>query len=436
MRDVLAIILGGGRGTRLFPLTHARSKPAVPIGGKYRLIDIPISSCLNSEIRRIYVLTQFNSASLNRHISQTYRLDGFSQGFVDIIAAEQTPDNHGWFQGTADAVRQARRHFESLDSEYYLILAGDHLYRMDYAELIESHTERHADITLAAQPVGTADATQMGIFRFDHSGQIVGFEEKPDRGPPVADRQLAAVRRDVPADAGRQALCRVDGHLRLLAPGAARGARARRHRLWQGDHSGGARQVSGERVPPPRLLGRCRNHRGLLRRQHHADASRCALPLPRSEAADLHQAAPPAAGTRLRRTGRALRAQRRLLAVGRRLSRLGDWRSGRRRPTRDHHALGADRHRLLRDRRRRGRAGAEAAPGHRQRRRHRPRDRRQERAHRRRVPAGQSSAACRKPTATAGTSEAASSWCPRGRQSSRAPWSKSTSLSGPVGDGP
>jgi glucose-1-phosphate adenylyltransferase len=181
MRDVLAIILGGGRGTRLFPLTHARSKPAVPIGGKYRLIDIPISSCLNSEIRRIFVLTQFNSASLNRHISQTYRLDSFSQGFVDIIAAEQTPDNHGWFQGTADAVRQARRHFQSLDAEYYLILAGDHLYRMDYAELIESHTERNADITLAAQPVGVDDATQMGIFRFDQSGQIDGFEEKPDR---------------------------------------------------------------------------------------------------------------------------------------------------------------------------------------------------------------------------------------------------------------
>jgi glucose-1-phosphate adenylyltransferase len=181
MRDVLAIILGGGRGTRLFPLTHARSKPAVPIGGKYRLIDIPISSCLNSEIRRIYVLTQFNSASLNRHISQTYRLDGFSLGFVDIIAAEQTPDNSGWFQGTADAVRQARRHFESLDAEYYLILAGDHLYRMDYAELIESHTERNADITIAAQPVGVDDATQMGIFRFDHTGQIDGFEEKPNR---------------------------------------------------------------------------------------------------------------------------------------------------------------------------------------------------------------------------------------------------------------
>jgi glucose-1-phosphate adenylyltransferase len=195
MRDVLAIILGGGRGTRLFPLTHARSKPAVPIGGKYRLIDIPISSCLNSEIRRIYVLTQFNSASLNRHISQAYRLDGFSRGFVDIIAAEQTPDNSGWFQGTADAVRQARRHFESLDAEYYLILAGDHLYRMDYAELVDSHTERHADITIAAQPVGVDDATQMGIFLFDHTGQIVGFEEKPNH-----DR-LAQIGASLPAGA-------------------------------------------------------------------------------------------------------------------------------------------------------------------------------------------------------------------------------------------
>ena len=180
MRDVLAIILGGGRGARLFPLTHSRSKPAVPIGGKYRLIDIPISSCLHSEIRRIYVLTQFNSASLNRHIGKTYRLDGFSDGFVEILAAEQTPDNASWFQGTADAVRQARRHFEALDADYYLILAGDHLYRMDYAELIESHTERGADITIAAQPVTPADATEMGIFRFDYSGQIAAFEEKPN----------------------------------------------------------------------------------------------------------------------------------------------------------------------------------------------------------------------------------------------------------------
>lgn len=180
MRDVMAIILGGGRGARLFPLTHSRSKPAVPIGGKYRLIDIPISSCLHSEIRRIFVLTQFNSASLNRHISNTYRLDGFTEGFVEILAAEQTPDSAAWFQGTADAVRQARRHFDSFDADYYLILAGDHLYRMDYAELVESHTDSGADITIAAQPVSIKDAPEMGIFRFDRSGQIVAFEEKPN----------------------------------------------------------------------------------------------------------------------------------------------------------------------------------------------------------------------------------------------------------------
>src|SRR5512142_1080499 len=133
MNDVLAIVLGGGRGTRLFPLTLMRSKPAVPIGGKYRLIDVPISNCLHADIRRIFVLTQFNSASLNRHVSETYRMDVFSRGFVDILAAEQTPDNPNWFQGTADAVRQAARHFVELDVEYFLILAGDHLYRMDYS---------------------------------------------------------------------------------------------------------------------------------------------------------------------------------------------------------------------------------------------------------------------------------------------------------------
>jgi len=179
MQDVLAIILGGGRGTRLFPLTHPRSKPAVPIGGKYRLIDIPISSCLHSDIRRILVLTQFNSASLNRHVSQTYRMDVFSEGFVEILAAEQTPESSAWFQGTADAVRQARRHFERYEADYYLILAGDHLYRMDYSDMLDAHTGRDADITIAAQPVDADDATQMGIFRFDRSGHIVAFEEKP-----------------------------------------------------------------------------------------------------------------------------------------------------------------------------------------------------------------------------------------------------------------
>ena len=195
MKHVLALILGGGRGARLFPLTHLRSKPAVPIAGKYRLIDVPISNCLHADIRSIYVLTQFNSASLNRHIAGTYRMDMFSRGFVEILAAEQTPDNPNWFQGTADAVRQAARHFIYHDAEYYLILAGDHLYRMDYAAMIEEHIERRSDITIAAQPVTPHDAPSMGIFRFDAGGQITGFEEKPN-----AER-LQAIGSSVPSGA-------------------------------------------------------------------------------------------------------------------------------------------------------------------------------------------------------------------------------------------
>jgi glucose-1-phosphate adenylyltransferase len=179
MNDVLTLILGGGRGNRLFPLTHMRSKPAVPLAGKYRLIDIPISNCLHAGLKRIFVLTQFNSASLNRHIAQTYRLDTFSDGFVEVLAAEQTPDSSDWFQGTADAVRQAARHFKGFDAEYFLILAGDHIYRMDFCQLIDTHIEGRADITIVAQPVSAADATQMGILSFDDLGQISGFEEKP-----------------------------------------------------------------------------------------------------------------------------------------------------------------------------------------------------------------------------------------------------------------
>ena len=193
--DTLAIILGGGQGTRLFPLTATRSKPAVPIGGKYRLIDVPISNCLHADIRRIYVLTQFNSASLNRHISNTYQLDRFSGGFVEILAAEQTPDNPNWYQGTADAVRQAARHFAPYEAEHYLILAGDHLYRMDYCEMIDAHRRQGADITIAAQPVDPDTATQMGIFRFEKDGQIVAFEEKP-KAP-----RLAEIGRSIPPGA-------------------------------------------------------------------------------------------------------------------------------------------------------------------------------------------------------------------------------------------
>lgn len=195
MQDVLAIILGGGRGNRLYPLTLMRSKPAVPMGGKYRLIDIPLSNCLHAGLRRIFVLTQFNSASLNRHIAQTYRMDLFSGGFVDILAAEQTPDNPNWFQGTADAVRQAARHFAGYQAEYYLILAGDHLYRMNYAEMVDAHIDRGADITIAALPMAPETASEMGIFRFGRDGQIVGFEEKPSQ------ERLGQIGRSIPAGA-------------------------------------------------------------------------------------------------------------------------------------------------------------------------------------------------------------------------------------------
>jgi glucose-1-phosphate adenylyltransferase len=193
--EVLALVLGGGQGKRLFPLTQLRSKPAVPIAGKYRLIDIPISNCLHADIRRIFVLTQFNSASLNRHIGQTYRMDLFSQGFVEILAAEQTPDNPNWFQGTADAVRQAGRHIARHEADYYVILAGDHLYRMDYTEFVDAHIDRRADVTIAVQPVSIDDASSMGIVLFDRSGQIVAFEEKPDGA------RLAEIGRSIPAGA-------------------------------------------------------------------------------------------------------------------------------------------------------------------------------------------------------------------------------------------
>ena len=164
MRDTLALILGGGQGSRLFPLTQHRSKPAVPIGGKYRLIDVPISNCLHADLRRIFVLTQFNSASLNRHVAGAYRMDTFSNGFVEILAAEQTPDSTAWFQGTADAVRKAARHFAQYDADYYLILAGDHLYRMDYAQLLDAHVERHEGGAGGRAAADGREAFQVGLL--------------------------------------------------------------------------------------------------------------------------------------------------------------------------------------------------------------------------------------------------------------------------------
>ncbi len=177
--STIAIILGGGRGTRLDPLTRDRSKPAVPIAGKYRLVDIPISNCLNSWIRKIFVLTQFNSASLNRHIKNTYTFDLFSRGFVDILAAEQTHKSANWFQGTADAVRQSLHHLANYDYEHVLILSGDQLYQMDYREMLKVHEEENADLTVATIPVTAKDATDFGIMKTDESGKIESFVEKP-----------------------------------------------------------------------------------------------------------------------------------------------------------------------------------------------------------------------------------------------------------------
>jgi glucose-1-phosphate adenylyltransferase len=180
-KSIVAVILGGGAGTRLYPLTAARSKPAVPIAGKYRLVDIPISNCINSNINRIFVLTQFNSASLNKHIKNTYHFSAFSTGFVDILAAEQTPDNPGWYQGTADAVRQCLRHIANNDYEYVLILSGDQLYQMDFSDMINAHRKKDAAISIATIPVDDRDAPEFGIMKKDADNFITSFIEKPKK---------------------------------------------------------------------------------------------------------------------------------------------------------------------------------------------------------------------------------------------------------------
>ena len=179
MKRVLGIILGGGAGTRLYPLTKLRAKPAVPLAGKYRLIDIPVSNCINSEIEKIYVLTQFNSASLNRHISRTYNFTGFNDSFVEVLAAQQTKENPDWFQGTADAVRQYSWLLEDWDVDEFIILSGDHLYRMDYRDYIKRHRETNADITLSVVPVGDDVASAFGLMKIDGKGRVVDFSEKP-----------------------------------------------------------------------------------------------------------------------------------------------------------------------------------------------------------------------------------------------------------------
>jgi glucose-1-phosphate adenylyltransferase len=202
MQDVLSLILGGGRGTRLYPLTKLRSKPAVPVAGKYRLIDIPISNCINSGFNRIYVLTQFLSVSLHRHIANTYKFDPFSNGFVEVLAAQQTNETADWYQGTADAVRQQIRYVNEDPAGQVLILSGDQLYRMDFAKLLQTHQDTRADVTIAVLPVARSQVSGFGIVQVDETGRVVGFVEKPQaeaqleplRTPPewLARRGLAA----------------------------------------------------------------------------------------------------------------------------------------------------------------------------------------------------------------------------------------------------
>jgi glucose-1-phosphate adenylyltransferase len=179
MDQILTVILGGGRGTRLFPLTKMRSKPAVPLGGKYRLIDIPISNCINSGIRKILILTQFNMASLAKHIYEAYRFDSYSKGFLEILAAEQTPENLDWFQGTADAVRKQLSHIKTRHGNYILILSGDHLYKMNYRDFLQTHIENGAELTIGVQPVAEDLIKEFGIMQVNNKGKVTGFVEKP-----------------------------------------------------------------------------------------------------------------------------------------------------------------------------------------------------------------------------------------------------------------
>ena len=258
MDDVLAVILGGGRGARLFPLTELRSKPAVPFAGKYRLIDVPVSNCLNSELRRIFVLTQFNSESLNKHLSTTYNFDAFSGGFVSLLAAEQRVDSPEWFQGTADAVRQSFHHLQNHRFDDVIILSGDQLYQMDYRKLVEKHRRERADITVAVQSVSAEQTSGFGILKVNQQGRIVHFEEKPE-----ADRLPDLVS---PLEDGGEGLPRFAGYLRLH-PRRAREVPGRRlaARLRQARDPRGGPEAARAELRSHRLLGGRRDDPLLLR---------------------------------------------------------------------------------------------------------------------------------------------------------------------------
>ncbi len=302
MNDCLAVILGGGRGTRLFPLTRQRSKPAVPIAGKYRLIDIPVSNCLNSNLRRIFVLTQYNSESLNKHLSMTYKFDIFSSAFVTTLAAEQTDESPDWFQGTADAVRQSMWHFRGHRSREVLILSGDQLYQMDFRKMLETHRRHVADATVAVLPVTAERDRRLRHPEGEPAGADRPLRGEAEGGPPARAR----VRHPGP----RPRLPRLDGDLHVLPRGAREGdGRPRARGLRPPRDPERHRRDAGAGPLPPRLLGGRGDDRLVLRGQPAAVRPHAPLRLLRRGAARLHSPALPA-----RDEGRGL------LAAGRRSS--------------------------------------------------------------------------------------------------------------------
>ena len=296
MEKVVTAILGGGQGTRLWPLTRDRAKPAVPVGGKFRLIDIPISNSLHAGIDRIFVITQFNSASLHRHIAQTYRFSAFSLGFVNILAAEQTMDRREWYQGTADAVRQTLPRLLEADPPEVLILSGDQLYLMDISRFVKAHRDRGADLTIAVKPVTREEASAFGILRLDPSGRIVEFVEKPKEAA-----QLDAIALDEQTQAALGFPAPPGSYLAsmgiyIFRPEVLRellvGSHDRRLRP-RGDPPG-PRELQGLRLPAQRLLDGHRDHPELPPGEPRSHAASAAAQPVRSRPADLHPSALPA----------------------------------------------------------------------------------------------------------------------------------------------
>ena len=303
MKNVVTLVLGGGQGTRLYPLTKYRSKPAVPVAGKYRLIDIPLSNCINSGLNRCYVLTQFNSVSLHRHIRSTYTFDPFDGGFVEVLAAQQTLDNANWYQGTADAVRQNLRYVEQPGIEYVLILSGDQLYRMNFQDMIVSHIQSAADVTIAAVPVHSRDAAGLGIMRLDDTGRVVGFLEKPK-----TEQELEHVRTDPAwidargvASRGRDCLANMGIYLFNRNALVDVLAQDRLPRLRQGGLSGVDPLAARAGPPVRRLLGRHRHDQVVLPGEPGADQAGRAVRSGLGRGADLFARPLPAADAVRRR---------------------------------------------------------------------------------------------------------------------------------------